>query len=81
MSEGEKVDFVHHTAVAAVLLDIGMLDFGKGVTAKANVAVWRTRGDEKQLVGEFAYQCKFKRRDELQAAAMKRCEHSFARCS
>ena len=30
-SEGEKVDFVHHTAVAEVLLDIGMLDFGKGV--------------------------------------------------
>ena len=76
-SEGEKVDFVHHTAVAEVLLDIGMLDFGKGVTAKANVAVWRTRGDEKQLVGEFAYQCKFRRRDELQAVAMKRCEQFF----
>jgi hypothetical protein len=29
-SEGERVDFVHHTAVAEVLLDIGMLDFGKG---------------------------------------------------
>ena len=76
-SEGEKVDFVHHTAVAEVLLDIRMLDFGKGVTAKANVAVWRTRGDEKQLVGEFAYQCKFRRRDELQAVAMKRCEQFF----
>ena len=75
--EGEKVDFVHHTAVAEVLLDIGMLDFGKGVTAKANVAVWRTRGDEKQLVGEFAYQCKFRRRDELHAVAMKRCEQFF----
>jgi hypothetical protein len=60
-----------------VLLDIGMLDFGKGVTAKANVAVWRTRGDEKQLVGEFAYQCKFRRRDELEAVAMKRCEQFF----
>jgi len=77
ISEGEKVDFVHHTAVAEVLLDIGMLDFGKGVTAKANVAVWRTRGDEKQLVGEFAYQCKFRRRDELHAVAMKRCEQFF----
>jgi hypothetical protein len=53
-----------YTAAAEVLLDIGMLDFGKGVTAKANVAVCWTRGDEKQLVGEFAYQCKFKRRDE-----------------
>ncbi len=69
-----------YTAAAEVLLDIGMLDFGKGVTAKANVAVCRTRGDEKQLVGEFAYQCKFKRRDErtsLEAVAMKRCEQFF----
>lgn len=77
ISEGEKVEFVHNTAVTEVLLDIGMLDFGKGVTAKANVAVWRTRGDEKQLVGEFAYQCKFRRRDELHAVAMKRCEQFF----
>ena len=76
-SEGEKVDFVHHTAVAEVLLDIGMLDFGKGVKAKANVAVWRTRGDEKQLVGEFAYQCKFRRLDKVHAVAMKRCEQFF----
>ena len=49
----------------------------RGSTAKANVAVSRTRGDEKQLVGEFAYQCKFKRQDELQAVAMKRCEQFF----
>jgi hypothetical protein len=76
-SEGERIDFVHHTAVAEVLLDIGVLDFGKGVKAKANVAVWRTRGDEKQLVGEFAYQCKFRRLDELHAVAMKRCEQFF----
>ena len=61
-------------AVEEVLLDIGMLDFGKGVEAKANVAVWRTRGNEKQLVGEFAYQCKFEREDERHAVAMKRAE-------
>ena len=60
-----------------MLLDIGMLDFGKGVQAKANVAVWRTRGNEKQLVGEFAYQCKFEREDERHAVAMKRAEQLF----
>ena len=54
-----------------------MLDFGKGVQAKANVAVWRTRGNEKQLVGEFAYQCKFEREDERHAVAMKRAEQLF----
>lgn len=70
----EKVELVNHTAIEEVLLDIGMFDFGKGVEAKANVAVWRTRGDEQQLVGEFAYQCKFEREDERHAVAMKRAE-------
>ena len=76
-SEGENVEFVNQTAVVEVLLDIGMLDFGKGITSKANVAVWRTRGDEKQLVGEFAYQCKFRRESDVDAAAMKRNEQFF----
>jgi hypothetical protein len=75
--ESEKVELVNHTAVEEVLLDVGMLDFGKGIMAKANVAVWRTRGDEKQLVGEFAYQCKFEREDERHAVAMKRAEQLF----
>src|SRR5262245_53052309 len=72
--EDEKVELVNHTVIEEVLLDVGMLDFGKGVEAKANVAVWRTRGDQKQLVGEFAYQCKFEREDERHAVAMKRAE-------
>jgi hypothetical protein len=70
----EKVKLVNHTAIEEVLLDLGMLDFGKGVTAKANVAVWRTRGNQHQLVGEFAYECKFERLDERHAVAMKRAE-------
>jgi hypothetical protein len=76
-SPGERVELVNHTAVEEVLLDIGMLDFGKGIAAKSNVAVWRTRGDMKQLVGEFAFQCKFKRKDEFHAKAMKRAEQFF----
>jgi hypothetical protein len=70
----EKVELVNHTAIEEVLLDVGMFDFGKGVEAKANVAVWRTRGNQQQLVGEFAYQCKFQREDERHAVAMKRAE-------
>jgi hypothetical protein len=73
-SGNEKVELVNHTAVEEILLDVGMLDFGKGVTSKANVAVWRNRGDQQQLVGEFAYQCKFERLDERHAVAMKRAE-------
>jgi hypothetical protein len=76
-SPDEKVDLVNQTAVAEVLLDIGMLNFGKGIKAKANVAVWRRRSDEKQLVGEFAFQCKFERKEELHVEAKKRCEQFF----
>jgi hypothetical protein len=76
-SDTEKIELVNTTAVEEVLLDIGMLKFGKGIKAKANVAVWRTRGDQKQLVGEFAFQCKFERRNELHDAAMKRGEQFF----
>jgi hypothetical protein len=75
--EGEIVELVNQTAVVEVLLDIGMLDFGDGITAKANVAVWRTRGDEKQLVGEFAYQTRFHRQSDIHAAAKKRIEQFF----
>lgn len=75
--EHENVELVNQTAVEEVLLDIGTLDFGKGIRAKANVAVWRKRGDQQQLVGEFAFQAKFQRQDELHAIAMKRCEQFF----
>ncbi len=74
---GERVELVNHTAVEEVLLDIGMLDFGKGIDAKSSVSVWRTRGDMKQLVGEFSFQCKFKRADEVHARTMKRVEQFF----
>jgi len=76
-SETDRVELVNATAVEEVLLDLGMLDFGKGVEAKCNVAVWRTRGDQHQLVGEFAYQCKFQKRDELHEKALKRCKDFF----
>jgi hypothetical protein len=76
-SKTDRVDIVNATAVEEVLQDIGMLDFGKGVTAKADVAVWRTRGDQRQLVGEFAFQIKTERRSDLHAIAMKRAEQFF----
>lgn len=73
----ESIALVNTTAVEEVLKDIAMLDFGKGIEAKANVAVWRTRGDQKQLVGEFAYQIKFDKREDLHRIARRRCEQFF----
>jgi hypothetical protein len=76
-SETDRVELVNATAVEEVLQDIGRLDFGKGMTAKCDVSVWRTRGDQKQLVGEFAFQVKAERRNELHAIALKRAEQFF----
>ena len=77
LRETESVALVNATAVEEVLKDIAMLEFGKGIDAKANVAVWRTRGDQKQLVGEFAYQIKVDKRDDLHRIARRRCEQFF----
>lgn len=73
----KKVDLVNHTIVEEVLQDLGVLDFGKGVIAKSNAALWRERGDHKLLIGEFAFECKFKRRDDLHDKALERVQRFF----
>ncbi len=76
-SGGDMVELVNQTIVEEVLLDLGKLDFGKGVTAKSNAALWRQRGDHMPLVGEYAFQAKFDRRDELHPKVQRRCEDFF----
>jgi hypothetical protein len=73
----KKVDLVNHTIVEEVLQDLGILDFGKGVTAKANAALWRERGDHKLLIGEFAFECKFKRREDLVDKSLEKVRRFF----
>jgi len=75
--KGERVELVNQTIVEEVLQDVAMLDFGKGIEAKANVALWRTRGEHRPLVGEFAFQIKVKRRDDLHQKARRRGEQFF----
>lgn len=76
-SRTDRVELVNQTIVEEVLFDLGRLDFGRGVLAKTNVAVWRRRGDHKPLVAEFAFQVRFDRRDELHDKARVRCERLF----
>jgi hypothetical protein len=73
----EKVDLVSKTIVEEVLQDIGIIDFGNGMAAKANVAIWRARGDHRPLVGEFAFQFKFRRREDLREGAIEKAEAFF----
>ena len=63
--------------VEEVLQDLGILDFGKGVTAASNIAIWRERGTHHTLCGEYAFQAKFKRLDDLHAKAIERARQFF----
>lgn len=74
---GEHVELVNHTAVEEVLQQLGTLDFGKGMIAPCNVSVWRTRGEQFQLVGEFAYQVHYTRRSDMSAKALQRSDAFF----
>lgn len=76
-SPGEKLELVSNTIIEEVLQDICMLDFGQGVKAKTNISIWRTRGEHRPLIGEFAFQVRFKDRKELALEAMQRMERFF----
>jgi hypothetical protein len=72
-----RVELVNATLVEEVLLDLGMLNFGKGVVAKANISLWRSLGDHSVMCGEFAYQTKFDRTEDVHDIAKQRVEEFF----
>src|SRR5262245_26810910 len=76
-SDTERVALVNQTIIEEVLQDLGVLDFGRGVTADANIAIWRERGTHHPLCGEFAFEAKFKRRDDFHKRAMDRSRQFF----
>ena len=41
------------------------------------LAIWRTRGEHRPLIGEFAYQIRFQDRDKLSKDALRRAEAFF----
>jgi hypothetical protein len=76
-SDTDRVELVNQTIVEEVLLRLGKLDFGRGVKAKTDVALWRERGGHRPLIGEYAFQAKFDRRLDLQGKARERCRRFF----
>ena len=73
----ERIALVSDTIIEEVLQDVGTLDFGDSVEAPVTVALWRTRGEHRPLIGELSFQIKFKERKELSLDAMKRAEAFF----
>ena len=76
-SRGERVSLVNGGIVEEVLLPLGQLDFGKGMLAKCDISLWRTRGEHRSLVGEFAFQAKFDRREDIAAKQRERCTEFY----
>jgi hypothetical protein len=73
----EKIKLVSDAIIEEVLQDIGELDFGQGIVCTTNLGIWRTRGEHRPLIGEFAFQCRFKDRGDLGSEALKRMEAFF----
>jgi hypothetical protein len=71
------VQLVNGLAAEEVLADLGELHFGHGLKARATIAVWRDRGPQIPLVGEFAFQCKFERSADVHEKAKRRADEFF----
>ena len=76
---GERLSLVNGAIVEEVLQDIGIIDLGDGLSARANVGIWRTRGEHRPLIGEFAFQLRFADRRDASLETMKRAERFFLR--
>jgi len=63
--DNEHISLVNEGIVEEILLPLGQLDFTKGLVGKCDIALWRTRGEHKPLVGEFAFQVQFPSRESL----------------
>lgn len=71
-TSNERVSLVNGGIVEEVLLPLGKLDFGKGLVGKSDIGLWRTRGEHRSLVGEFAFQLKFDRKEDVAEKQKKR---------
>jgi len=77
VSPKTKIELVNNVAVEEVQVDPGHFDFGHGLEANATIAIWRNRASETSLVGEFAFQAKFHRLDDIHHKAKERSEEFF----
>ena len=73
----ERITLVSNTIIEEVLQDIGTLDVGDGMEAPVDVALWRTRGEHRPLIGELSFGIKFADRKNLSLDALKRAKAFF----
>jgi len=65
-----RIELVNSVAVEEVQNTMGKIHFGHGYNGKTTIAIWRSRALEKPLVGEFAFQCKFDRLQDVHKSSL-----------
>jgi hypothetical protein len=68
---------VNDIVVDETLGNIGVIEFDEKSTAKASVAVWRNHQTKAALIGEFSFQLKFQRLEELRRKPREISEQFF----
>ena len=68
------IELVNDMAVEEVQANVGVAHFGHHYSGKTTIAVWRSRKLEQAVCGEFAFQCKFKKSDEVHDSMVARAD-------
>jgi len=74
-----KMTLVNSVAVEEVQNTLGIIHFGHHFKGKTTIAIWRSRALEKSLSGEFAFQCKFDRLEEVNKESLEVSEEFYKR--
>lgn len=68
------IELVNDMAVEEVQVNVGLSHFGHHYNGKTTIAVWRSRKLEQPVCGEFAFQCKFKKSEDLQPEVLAKAD-------
>ncbi|MGH7906801.1 MAG: hypothetical protein ACREP6_09255 [Candidatus Binataceae bacterium] len=71
------LQIVNDMVVDESLANIGVLEFDDRTSAKVTVAVWRDHRTREDLIGEFSFQLKFQRLEELRRKPKELSEEFF----
>jgi hypothetical protein len=66
------IELVNDMAVEELQVNVGLAHFGHHYNGKTTIAVWRSRKLEQPVCGEFAFQCKFRKSDDVHPGTLER---------
>ncbi|HTW89263.1 MAG TPA: hypothetical protein VMD75_14780 [Candidatus Binataceae bacterium] len=72
-----RLSEVNGIVVDETLANLGLLEFDSKTVAKSNIAIWSNHLTKADLIGEFAFQMKFERLEELRRKPRELSEEFF----